>query len=318
MFRKRRNYTKLILLLVLLFAALAIASPFVINKIRGQSQASQQKKEIDVVETEHSEAPISLNEAYFAVHLQDTDLLKIQSDTVSANQDIFYVISYSNGTARDRIEIKYLLNGGFRGITLFRPATATGTRTVLVSQADQNVDSGEIRVTVSVNQKFEKDELLFLSSNSKNEVRYINYNNQTAGLSFEYPEFLLVDDSTPGMVVFKDIRSSRTFLDLTLIPYDGAFNPDGLLDWYFENKTKQNFNNINQTHRGHYSVGPVTGAEMEFNATSENGITTVILFAFNTTSYYVVFDFQISEKPGEEEIDTVKNVLNNIIVSAPQ
>ena len=318
MFRKRRSYTKLILLLVLLFAALAVASPFIIHKIRGQSQFSQQDKEVEVVETEHSELPISLNEAYFAVYQQDMYLLRVQSDTVSANQDVFYLISYSNGTARDRVEIKYLFNGEFRGITSFRPAVTASTRTVLVSQADRNVDGGEIRVTVSVNQKVEKDEILFLSSNSKNEVKYVNYNNQAAGLSFEYPEYLLMDDSTPGKLIFKDIRSGRAFLNLTLVPYDSTFNPDGLLDWYFENKTKQNFNNINQNYRGHYSVGPVTGAEVEFNATSENGVATVILFAFNTPSYYIIFDFQMSEKPSEEELNTVKNILNNIIVSTAQ
>lgn len=302
---------------MLLFVALATAFTFVIHKIRGQSQVSQQEKEVEVVETEHPEVPISINDAYFAIRQQDANLMKIQSDTLSANQDVFYLISYSNGTLRDRFEVKYLFNGEFVGITSFRPAVASGTRTVLVNQADQNVNDGEIRVTVLVNQKVEKDELLFLSSNN-NKVKYVNYNNPGAGLSFEYPEFLFIDDTAQGKVAFKDIRSGSTLLSLTFIPYDAAFSPDGLLNWYFENKTKKIFNNINQNYRGHYSVGPITGAEMESTATSENGVSTIILFAFNTSSNYVIFDFQMSEKPSEEELNTVKNILNNIIVSTPQ
>jgi len=301
----------------MLFITLAVASPFVIHKIREQSQVSQQEKEVEIVETEYPEVSISLNEAYFAIRQLDANLMKIQSDTLSANQDVFYLISYLNGTARDRIEIKYLFNGEFMGITSFRPAVASSTRTILVSQADQNMNGGEIRVTVLFNQEVEKDELLFLSSND-NEVKYVNYNNPDVGLSFEYPEFLFADDSTQGKVVFKDIGSGSTLLNLTFIPYNAALNPDGLLNWYFENKTKKIFNSINQNYRGHYSVGPVTGAEMESSATSENGVTTIILFAFNTPSNYVVFDFQMSEKPSEEELNTVKNILNNIIVSTPQ
>jgi len=301
----------------MLFITLAVASPFVIHKIREQSQVSQQEKEVEIVETEYPEVSISLNEAYFAIRQLDANLMKIQSDTLSANQDVFYLISYLNGTARDRIEIKYLFNGEFMGITSFRPAVASSTRTILVSQTDQNMNGGEIRVTVLFNQEVEKDELLFLSSND-NEVKYVNYNNPDVGLSFEYPEFLFADDSTQGKVVFKDIGSGSTLLNLTFIPYNAALNPDGLLNWYFENKTKKIFNSINQNYRGHYSVGPVTGAEMESSATSENGVTTIILFAFNTPSYYVIFDFQMSEKPSEEELNMVKNILNNIIVSTPQ
>jgi len=318
LFKKKRNYTKLILFLLLPLAALAIAAPFIIQKMLQQSQASTEKEEIKVVETELPVEPISLGETYFAFRIQNDELLKIQSETVAANQDIFYVINFLNGAAGDRIEIENYYNGEFRGITSFRPAAATGTRKVLVSQADQNTEDGEIRVIVSVNQKIEKDMLLFLSFNNKDEVKYINYNSQAAGLSFEYPEFLLPNESTPGTITFNDIKSDKTFLNITLINYDGTLNPDGLLDWYLENKTKQNYSNISPKYRSHYSIGPLTGAEMELNASTEKEPVTLILFAFNTTSYYVVFDFQVSENPVAEEIDTVKNILNNIIVSTTQ